>query len=298
MTAFKGIYPAIVTPFDKTGAFSPAAMRAVVQYQLKAGVHGFYICGGTGEGLLLTVDERQAVLETVLQEVAGRAQVIAHVGAFQTADTLALARHASRAGADAIAALPPAYFYKPDTLGLIRYYSEVASASSLPLLVYNIPHRVGINMTQDLFDQLLEIPNVVGMKDSSGNIYALSLFFSGGRTPVIFQGEDTVLLSGLLAGACGGIGATYNVMPRRFVRLWEAFETKDMDAAARIQQRINEIANALLVVNIFGAVKQTLAWMGLDCGVPRGPLRPLTEEETTKLHTSLDGVSFFDQAQV
>ena len=87
-------------------------------------------------------------------------------------------------------------------------------------------------------------------------------------------------------------------MPRRFVRLWEAFETKDMDAAARSQQRINEIANALLVVNIFGAVKQTLAWMGLDCGVPRGPLRPLTEEETTKLRTSLDGVSFFDQAQV
>ena len=193
MTAFKGIYPAIVTPFDQAGAFSPAAMRAVVQYQLKAGVHGFYICGGTGEGLLLTVDERQAVLETVLQEVAGRAQVIAHVGAFQTADTLALARHAGQAGADAIAALPPAYFYKPDTLGLIRYYSEVASASSLPLLVYNIPHRVGINMTQGLFDQLLEIPNVVGMKDSSGNIYALSLFF--------LRRQDTRHLSGRGHGA-------------------------------------------------------------------------------------------------
>lgn len=297
MTTLRGIYPAIVTPFDKDGAFSPAAMRDIVQYQLEARVHGFYLCGGTGEGLLLTVEERQAVLETVLEEVAGRAQVIAHIGAFQTADTLTLARHASRAGADAIAALPPAYFYKPDTLGLVRYYNEVAGASTVPVLVYNIPHRVGINMTQELFEQLLAIPNVVGMKDSSGNIYALSLFFSGGKTPVVFQGEDTVLLSGLMAGACGGIGATYNVMPRRFVRLWEAFEAKDMDAAASIQQRINEIINALLVVNIFGAVKQTLAWMGLDCGVPRGPLRPLTDEETTKLRASLDSVDFFCQTQ-
>ena len=295
MTSFKGIYPAIVTPFDQAGAFAPTAMHDIVQYQLKAGVHGFYVCGGTGEGLLLTVEERQAVLETVLREVAGRASVIAHVGAFQTADTLTLARHASRAGADAIAALPPAYFYRPDTLGLVRYYGEVASASALPLLVYNIPHRVGINMTQELFDQLLAIPNVVGMKDSSGNIYALSLFFSGGRQPVIFQGEDTVLLSGLLAGACGGIGATYNVMPHRFVRLWEAFQAKDMDAAAKMQQRINETINALLTVSIFGAVKQTLTWMGLECGVARSPMRPLTKEETTKLRASLESVGFFDQ---
>ena len=294
MSVFKGIYPAIVTPFDKAGTFAPTAMRRIIQHQLDAGVDGFYICGGTGEGLLLTVEERQAVLETVLDEVRGRAGVIAHVGAFQTADTLTLARHASEMGADAIAALPPSYYYRPDRLGLIRYYAAVAEASAVPVLVYNIPHRVGISMTQDLFDQLVQIPNIIGMKDSSADLYALSLFFRAGKKPVIFQGEDTVLLGGLLAGACGGIGATYNIMPHLFVELWNAFQAKDLDTASRTQLCINEIIYALLAVDLFAGVKQTLSWMGLACGVPRSPLRPLTQEETAKLRTRLENVNFFD----
>src|SRR5207302_730878 len=134
-------------------------------------------------------------------EVQGRALVIAHVGAFQTPDTIALARHASDLGVDAIAALPPGYFYRPDAIGLAHYYAAVAEASRVPLLVYNIPQRTGINMTPSLFEELLRIPNIVGMKDSTGNIYALGQFFAGGRKPVIFNGEDTVLLAGLLAGA-------------------------------------------------------------------------------------------------
>ena len=109
MKGLRGICPAIVTPLHRKGQFDAAAMRRIVQYQLRCGVDGFYVCGGTGEGLLLTATERQAVLKTVLDETAGQAAVIAHIGAFQTADTLKLARHASDAAADAIAAMPPAY---------------------------------------------------------------------------------------------------------------------------------------------------------------------------------------------
>ena len=295
MTGFKGIYPATVTPFDQGGNFDPAAMRKIVKHHVEAGVDGFYICGGAGEGLLLTVDERKAVLETVLDEVDGRAKVISHIGAFQTADTLELVRHASAAGADGIAALPPAYFYKPDTLGLVRYYRELGEASSIPLFVYNIPQRVGITMTQELFDALLGVPNIVGMKDSSGDIFALGLYFTGGKKPVIFEGEDSVLLPGLLAGACGGIGASYSMMPGLLVKLWNAFNAKDMDLAARTQGRINELIDALIVVELLGGLKQTLAWMGLSCGVPRTPNRPLTEEETARLRASLEGADFFDE---
>ena len=298
MRDLKGIYPAIVTPFDKEGAFDPVAMRKIVQHQLAAGVHGFYVCGGTGEGMLLTVDERKAALETVLDEVGGQAGVIAHIGAFQTADTLTLARHASEAGVDAIAAIPPAYFFKPDTLGLIRYYTALAEASTVPILVYNIPQRTGVNMTQDLFDQLLELPNVVGMKDSSGNVYALSLFFTGGKKPVIFEGEDTVLLPGLLMGACGGIGATYNMWPQLFVKLWDAFQAKDMDTAAQTQLRINELINAFSGKgDFFSGIKQVLAWMEMACGTGRTPNRPLTREETAKLRKSLENVNFFKEVQ-
>lgn len=297
MRELKGMYSAIVTAFDSKGTYAPGAMRKLVQHQLEAGLDGFYVCGGTGEGMLLTVEERQAVLETILAEVNGRAGIIAHVGAFRTDETLALARHASEAGVDAIAALPPAYFYKPDTLGLIRYYTAVAEASTVPLLIYNIPQRTGITMTQDLFDELLQLENIVGMKDASGNIYSLSLFFTGGKTPIIFEGEDTVLLGGLLVGACGGIGATYNMMPQLFAKLWNAVQAKDMETAARTQSRINELINALLVVDLFGGLKQTLAWMGLECGEPRTPNRALTEEETAKLRKSLENVNFFDEAR-
>ena len=294
MRELKGIYPAIVTPFGADGGFDAAAMRRIVRHQLAAGVHGFYVCGGTGEGLLMTREERQAALETVVDEVAGSAGVIAHVGAFQTAEALALARHASTAGVDAIAALPPSYFYKPDRKGLVRYYTDLAQASDVPLLIYNLPQRTGITMTRDLFDELLRVDNIIGMKDSSGDICSMGQFLEGDEKPVIFNGEDTVLVSGLLAGACGGIGATYNVTPGLFVQLWDGVQARDMEQVARAQSRLHECWNATLTVDLFAGIKQSLAWMGLECGVPRSPLRALTDGETQRLRAALERIHFFD----
>ena len=294
MRELRGIFPATISAFGKDGRFDPEAMRKIVAHQIGAGVHGLYICGGTGEGLLMTVEERQEALEAVLEEVDGRAAVITHVGAFSTEDTVTLARHASRTKADAIAALPPAWFYKPDDEGLLRYYAEVVDASQLPLLVYNIPQRTGIAMTEGLFERLLKLDNIIGMKDSSGDIFSLGHFLAIGSNPVIFEGDDAVLLPALLAGASGGIGGSYNVMPDLFVELWEAVQAKDTDAAAATQLRINEIIRALMVVDTFGGIKQTLAWMGLECGQPRTPMRPLTADETGTLRRSLESVGFFD----
>ena len=148
-------------------------------------------------------------------------------------------------------------------------------------------------MTRELFGQLLTIDHITGMKDSSGDVYSLGLYFSGGRKPVIFEGEDTVLLYGLLAGACGGIGAAYNIIPQLFVKLWNAFQAKDFDLAAHTQLHINELIKALLVVARFAGIKQTLAWMGLPSGEPRTPNRPLTEPEEITLRASLGPVGFF-----
>lgn len=294
MKELKGIFPATVTPFGKDGKFDAPAMRRIVDHQISAGAHGLYICGGTGEGLLMTLEERQEALETVVDQAAGRAAVIAHIGAFRTDETVALARHASSAGADAIAALPPAWFYKPDDEGLLRFYAEINDASDLRLLIYNIPSRTGITMTESLFERLLAFDNIIGMKDSSGDIFSLGHFLTIGDDPVIFEGDDTVLLGGLLAGASGGIGATYNVMPDLFVKLWDSVQAKQLDVAAATQRRINEIILALVVVDTFGGIKQTMAWMGLECGHPLTPNRPLTEDETATLRRSLDSAGFFE----
>ena len=293
----QGIYPATVTAFDGDGAFDAPAMRRIVRSQLAAGVHGFYVCGGTGEGLLLNVEERQKVIETVVDEVAGRAGVIAHVGAFRTVETLAVARQAGALGVDAIAALPPSYFYTPDNIGLVSHYTELAQASDVPLLIYNLPQRTGITMTIELFDELMQVDNIVGMKDSSGNIHGLGRFVEDHHDAVIFNGEDTVLVAGLLAGACGGIGATYNLMPHLFVRLWDAFQAGDVESLAKTQSRLHQIWNASSVVDLFAGIKQAMAWMGLECGVPRTPLRPLTDEETRSLRQRLERIDFFSETQ-
>jgi N-acetylneuraminate lyase len=297
MITFQGNYSPLVTPIDRTDHVDLAALRQVVRYQLDAGMDGFYVCGGTGEGLLLTSSERKSVLETVLDEVKGRVGVIAHIGAFQTADTLELARHAGDAGVDAIAAIPPAYFYKPDTLGLVQYYTQVAGASAAPLFVYNIPGRVGITMTPALFDQLMSVPNIVGMKDSSGDLFTMGLLFTGGRTPLIFEGNETVLLPALLYGACGGIGTTHNITPRLFARMWRQYQAGDIAGAAKTQLRINELLDAIVPITgpVMNGAKEIMEWMGLPCGVLRSPNRSLTDEERAELKRRLDASGFFDE---
>ena len=294
MKKLEGIIPAVITPFGKDGRFDPPAMRRVVSHQLAAGVDGLYVCGGTGEGLLMTSEERQEALETVLDEVDGRALVIAHIGAFRVDETMVLARHASQAGADAIAALPPAYFYVPDEVTLFRYYTAIAEASEVPVLIYNIPQRTGIAMTEELFERFLGVENIVGMKDSSGDIVSLGRFMTKGEDVVIFEGNDSVLLHGLLAGACGGIGASYNIMPQLLVKLWEAFQAKDIDAAASTQLTVNELIIAFRPWDLLGSIKQILSWMGLECGEPRTPNRSLTEDETAILRQSLETAGFFE----
>ncbi len=297
MIEIKGTYSATVTLCDSDGAYDLGAMRKVVQHQLEAGLDGFYLCGGTGEGMLLTVEERKAVLETVMDEVNGRAGIIVHVGAFRTAETLELVRPASEAGVDAIASLPTAYFHKPDRLALVRFYTALNDAASVPILIYNIPQRTEITMTQDLFDELLQLEYVVGMKDASGNIFSLGLFFTEDKKPIILEGEDTVVLSALLAGARVGIGLTYNLWPHHFSTLWKQFRAKDFEAAAKTQAHINEPIDALLQTDMFGGIKQVMAWIDLDSGAPRSPNRLLTEGETVKLRENLERVVFFEEVQ-
>ena len=295
MRELKGILPATVSPNKADGSFDAATMRKIVRHQLDAGSDGVYVCGGTGEGLLMSREDRELALETTLDEVNGEATVIAHVGAFQTPETVALARHASRAGADAIASLPPAYFYVPDDDGMVAYYKAVADASDVPLLIYNIPQRTHITMTESLFTRLLEIPNVVGMKDSSGDVFALGNLVKKTGDPVIFEGEDATVLWALMAGAKGGIGSTYNVMPHLYVNMWRAFQDGSIDAAVRTQLRINEIIAVLIRTSVISSVMKTMEFIGLPCGRPRSPNRALSEDESADLRAGLDAVGFFDE---
>ena len=296
MDNLRGIFPATVSTFDMDGRFDAVSMRQIVRHQIDAGVHGLYVCGGTGEGLLMNSKERQDLLETVLDETRGDVTVIAHVGAFQIPETITLAKHASEIGVDAISALPPSYFYKPDEISQVNYYKSIAQVSEVPLLIYNIPQRTGIAMTESLYEELIQTDNIIGMKDSSGDIYTLGHLASKWKESVIFEGEDSLLLPSLIAGAIGGIGASYNIMPELFVKLWEAYQGNNIDKAAKLQARINEIIRALLnSPDLIGGIKQILAWMNLECGPPLGPNRKLNSDESAKLRQTFDNIGFFDK---
>jgi N-acetylneuraminate lyase len=286
---FRGIYPALTTPLDEQDQLNETALRAILDFQLDAGVHGFWILGGMGEGLLLSTAERERAAEIAVEHVAGRGQVIVHIGAMTTREAAHLAAHAERIGADAIACLPPLY-YRPDRQGIIDHYRLVAEASALPLFAYNIPGSTNVTITAELLQELAEqIPTVRGIKHSSFDLYSYQQMRE--RTAwcdfTLFSGSDEVLLAALSMGGDGAVGSTFNLMPSWFVQLYDAFRQGDLARAQEWQQRINGVIRLLLEVGVLSATKEGMRLLGFDCGVARRPIRPLSAGERETLRAGL-----------
>ena len=289
MEQFYGIYPALVSPFDGEGELNTSVIQDLVDWHLGVGVDGFYVCGGTGEGLLLTLEERKLMTEATVKAVSGRGKVIVHVGEISTQAAVDLAQHAQANGADAISAIPPIY-YPADRPALVEHYRLVAAAADLPLFVYHIPSNTGSTMTVDLMQALLEIPNVKGIKFSD---YTHSLMRDLGMLApdmVVYSGNDDVFLSGLIMGANGGIGLTYNFMPQLFVGIHRAFQSKDLSLAQQLQWKACDLIQTLLSVGgpPIASAKVAMRHLGYDVGLPRLPIRPLTEEESRIVTERLD----------
>ena len=233
MNDFHGILSALVTPFDPDGRVHTPVIRELVRYQIDAGLAGFFVNGGTGEGLLLDPDERKLILETVLDEAAGRVPVIAHIGAVATHTAADLAAHAAAAGADAIAAIPPIYF-RVDLPALIDHYAQLAAAAhDLPLWLYNIPGATGVTVTADMFRALLDIPQIAGIKYTSTDFFTMRqiIEMETVRPLAVLSGPDDLCLSALVMGAHGAVGTTYNIMPELFAQLYRDYHAGNLAAA-------------------------------------------------------------------
>lgn len=279
MQEFHGIYPALITPFDKSGAVNGTVVKEIVDWHFETGVDGFYICGGTGEGLLLSLDERKAMLEATVRAADGRGKVIAHVATLDTATTIDLAKHAEANGAAAVSVLPPIY-YHVDPPGLMEHYRMIASATQLPLFVYHIPALTGKSMSVEEMRQLLEIPNISGLKFSDYDHFTMHRISLLRDDLVVYSGNDDVFLSALNLGANGGIGLTYNFMPQIFVGIYQAFLADDIRRARDLQWKACAMIEAVLAVYPMGVAKAAMEHLGFDVGEPRRPLRPLTADET------------------
>ncbi len=285
---FGGILPAAVTPIDEEERFQSAAFEALLERLYEGGADGIYVSGNTGEGLAQPLEDREKLIEAAVRSSPPGKIVIAHVGAWRTADAIRLARHASRLGVAAVSSLPPVGEY--GFREVKQYYSDLAAAATAPVFVYYYPAFSQAISSLNALEELLEIPNIAGIKFTGFDLYTLSLVKQTGA--VVFNGHDEVLVAGLLMGADGGIGSFYNLVPELFVELYEKAAGGDWPAARAVQARINELIHLTLEFPMLPAIKKMLGWSGIDCGPCFRPRRQLSREEEQRLAAALAASSF------
>jgi 4-hydroxy-tetrahydrodipicolinate synthase len=289
----QGIISAMITPFTKNGEFvdfdkvGPLADRLV-----RGGVHGLFPCGTTGEGLLMSPEERMEVIEEVVQAVGKRTKVIAHTGAMDTATTIELTRHAQECGAHGAAIVAPG-FYTYDEAALAQFYISVAKAvKDFPIMLYNIPGCAKNALSASLIIRLAEtVGNIVGIKDSSGSMPLLTQLL--GNVPAGFQvvnGADDYGYQAFLAGAAGAVSGTSNVSHELYLSVYNNVVKGNLKKAWQEQVRLEKLCRILEYGKNIAVFKEGLRLRGFDAGYVRPPQRELTAAEKKNLAKQLEAV--------
>jgi len=290
MTDVHGVIPALLTLFTRNGAGVDAqATGELVDWLVQQGVSGLFVGGSTGEGPLMSVEERKELAESVVARATGKVAVIIHTGCNNARDTIELTKHARSIRADAAGIVAP-YYYNFDNRALRQYYAKVARAvSDFPLFLYNIPVLVKNDLPPDLVQNLVDHhPNIVGIKDSTGSLERLE-HYAGirGNNFTLICGSDFLLLEALQLGAKGSVSSTANVVPGFFVNLYRNFHRGNDRAARKWQEKIVELGGVLWTPNSIAAMKEMLRVMDLPTGACRSPQRTLTTTERRTLQQRL-----------
>ncbi len=279
-----GAYSAIFTPFDADHHVNFDMLSQLVEFQLAAGLGGFFVAGSTGEGLLLSEQERMAVVRHVVDCCAGRGTVIAHVGHPSTDVASRLAKQAASDGADWIAAVGPIY-HGTTFEGMLRHYGQISSATELPFMVYALGSEIRWQRDRQLFD----LPNVCGLKYTGANFYSVQQLARRLDKPVaLMSGFDEQFVAALCLGFHGGIGSTYNFGPQFYAGIYKNFRADNTAEAARLQAEINCVTDYMVQQENWSYRKAIMRYIGLDCGPCRAPYAPLAESEYASWAEGLD----------
>ena len=279
---FKGVYPALITPMDSDGNLNESALRKVIEFNISAGVHGFWVAGGSGESVLLDDEENCRIAQIVSEESKGRVKNIMHVGTPTTARSAKLAEHAAKSGADAICCVPP-FFYRQSDEAIVEYYRVVASAADLPFFVYNLPQSTQVEITPDLMQKIKEkIPQLVGLKHSAPYIGPIRQFRDMGLC--CMMGNSRLMLQALMMGASGCIDGPPGMVPEIFVDIWNSFQSDDFQQAIISQEKGAEVAALVENTKMHAYYKAFISErIGFNCGQPRPPFEGLTSLEHKEL---------------
>ncbi len=277
---YYGVFPAFYACYSDNGDICPQRVTDFTKYLIDKGIKGVYVGGSSGECIYQTVDERKLLLESVVKAAEGKLVIIAHVAAASTRDSIELATHAESLKVDAISAIPPIYYRLPEQ-GVLDYWKDIASAApNTDFIVYNIPQLSGVTVTPSMYKKALEIPTVIGIKNTSMPAVDMQVFKEvGGENTVVFNGPDEQFLAGRIMGADGGIGGTYAVMPELFLLLDETIKKNDIKKSLEIQKDINDIIDILVSCgSLYAVAKAVLLKQGVCIGKVRAPLVNLSEE--------------------
>ena len=281
MNKFKGVYAALMTPFQTNGAVDYEALKVLADHCIDAGLTGLYVGGSTGEGFLLTEEERMEVFRTIGKHLGGKCNLFAHVGAISTDSAIRMAKVAEDSGFDAVSAVAPFYYSFP--LEAIKtYYSDIMSATDLPMIMYNFPNAGGFNGMLDVVNAFIHNEKLLGIKHTSQNLFELERFKHLERDLTVFNGFDEMLVAGLSMGADGGIGSTYNFMPKIILEIYNSFNNGDISAAQKAQEKANRIIADMIPYGVFQMEKEILNQLGVPVGECRKPFLPLSKEGKAK----------------
>lgn len=285
---FRGLYVALVTPFEKDGSLNEEKLRELVDFHIEAGTDGLVPCGTTGENPALgDWDEHFRVIEVVAREAQGRIKVVAGAGTNSTTQTITNLRRLGKIGVDGALVITP-YYNKPTQDGLVAHFQAAARESNLPLVLYNVPSRTGVNMLPETVARLAEEEQIVAVKEASGSLEQVSwiLRLCGERIAVL-SGDDALILPVLCIGGTGVISVLGNIVPQDVLAMIAAFHEGDIDAARRWHLQLLPLIRGLFLETNPTPVKEALNILGFDVGLPRLPLVRMRGENIEKLEKIL-----------
>lgn len=289
-TQFKGVFPALVTPLTADEKLNVSALKTLIDYESKEGAEGFYIGGATGEGLLLDIPERKKLCEKSIEYIGKDKAKIVHITDMNFRNTLELAKHAQECGADAISSIAPTYF-KYDENEIFEFYKAIAKSVDIPLIIYYTA-AAGVTISLDLFSRLFEIDNITGVKWTSSNYYEMISLRDKFPEANIFNGPDEMLISGLAAGADGGIGSTYNIIFPLINEVYQSFQNGNIEKAREAQKKADKIIRAILKHSVIPVVKAVLEERGFEVGNASFPMVKYTSEQRKQIMKDLTEAGF------
>lgn len=291
MFTIKGVVPPLVTPIDEHENLDKDALANLLEHVIKGGVHGVFVLGSTGEFYGLSYEEKVRAIEVTMEQVNGRVPVYVGANAITTRECVQLTRLAKRYEAAAVTVLTP-MFISPNDNELYTHFRTIAEAEDIPIVLYNNPEKTGVCLSAELVEKLADVPNIVGVKDTSGDMTLTSEYIRRTRDKEfqVMAGKDTLILATLVYGGTGCVAGTANIVPRLVVDIYDKFISGDLSGALEAQYRLSQLRMAYNLGSFPVVVKDALNLLGVDTGQPIRPIQQISDANKEKLRKILDDI--------